>query len=136
LSFTARRTLAVPSAELGTLSGNPRRTPYGKEEREGLLLEELRKTGRLDFPKGLIRRGDDHTGKGPDFVIESLSGRTVAIEVTELFLDVLRSPREGSPEREQEGLREQFVRKAEQAFYEKVPYGRAANVSFHWLPRV
>ena len=79
------RTLAVPSADLHTRSGNPRRTPIGKEEREGLLLEELRKSGRLDFPKGLIRRGEDHTGKGPGFVIESLSGRTVAVELTSYY---------------------------------------------------
>ncbi len=135
MSFRASRTLTVPSTDLlGTLSGNPRRNPIGKEEREGLLLEELRKSGRLDFPGGAVCRGEDRAGKGPDFLVESPSGRTIAIEITELFLEDVRGPGDGSPKREQEGLREKFIRRAEDAFYEGAPDGRAANVSLHWLP--
>jgi hypothetical protein len=134
LSFARQRTPAVLPADAGALSGNPRRSPTGKEEREHLVLEDLRKSGRLDFPKGPVHRGEDPAGNGPDFLIENPSGRKVAIELTELFLDDARSPGEGSLRRQQEGLREKFVCVSEHAYHERAPEGRAANVSFHWLP--
>ena len=135
MSFARRRTAAVLTADLGTLLGNPRRNPIGKEEREHLVLEELRKSGRLDSPKGKVQRGEDPAGNGPDFLVENPSGKKVAIELTELFLDDARNAGEGSLRRQQESLREQLVRTAERAYYGRAPEGRAANVSFHWCPR-
>lgn len=120
-----------PSGIPAAAFGSPRRTRIGKEEREGLLLEEYRKSGR-PYPEGVARRGEDRAGDGPDFLFEAPSGRKVAVEVTELYLADDRSPGEGSLRREQEGLRDAFVRQAEHAFYESEPKGRAASVSFQW----
>ena len=89
----------MPTFDPDTLLGNPSRTPIGQEERERLLLEELRKLGRLDFPEGLVRRSDYRPGKGTDFLLESLSGRTVAIELTELSPYKPQAPSTGSPSR-------------------------------------
>ncbi len=131
MGLKGKRT-SSPSGIPAAAFGSPRRTRIGKEEREGLLLDEYRKSGR-PYPEGTARRGEDRAGNGPDFLFESPSGRTVAVEVTELYLADARSPGEGSVRREQEGLRDAFVRRAEDAFYEGDPEGRAASVSFQWL---
>lgn len=82
-----------------------------------------------------MRRGEDRAGNGPDFLIGNPPAKAVAVEVTELYLEDERDAGAGSPRREQEGLREAFVRRAEDAFYGREPTGRAANVFFHWLAR-
>jgi hypothetical protein len=133
LGLLRRRAPSRPFVVPSDAAGSPRRTPIGKEERERLLLEELRKSG-CAFPEGLVRRGEDREGRGPDFLVEDPPGRTVAIEVTELYREDERAARKGSSLREQEGLRRKFTKTAEDGFYSSVPPGQAANISFHWLP--
>jgi hypothetical protein len=99
LSFRGTRTLTAPSFDPDTLLRNPSRRPAGKEERERLLQEELRKSDRLVFPDGLVRWGEDRVGKGLDFLVESASGCTVTIEFTELPPYWPHAPSAGSPSR-------------------------------------
>jgi hypothetical protein len=122
-----------PDCRFGHPLGKSTAQPVGKEEREHLVLEDLRKSGRLDFSKAPVHRVEDPAGNGPDFLVENPFGRKVAIELAELFLDDTRSPGEGSLRRQQEGLRESSCACPNAPTTSGRPRG-AANVSFHWLP--
>lgn len=83
MKLRQKRTSSAPFFVRAEAFGSLRRTRIAKEEREALLLEELRRSGR-GFPPGVVRRGEDCESRGPDFLVEHPSEGAVAIEITEL----------------------------------------------------
>lgn len=97
-----------------------------QEQREAWYLSKFRENS-ADFPQGAVRRGESPE---PDFVVESDTGGTIGIEVTELYHDEASGSSSKLQESERLGLIHAACRQVEKAGVEPL------DVAVYFAPDV